>query len=61
MRWTVRKIVDDSASEVSQWTPSRPVVVVVAVVVVVVVAVVVVAVVVVVVRRHRKQPRELQW
>ena len=30
MRWTVRKLADDSASEVSQlWTPSRPVVVVV--------------------------------
>ena len=27
MRWTVRKLADDSASEVSQWTPSRPVVV----------------------------------
>ena len=33
MRWTVRKLADDSASEVSQlWTPSRPVVVVVVVV-----------------------------
>ena len=35
MRWTVRKLADDSASEVSQWSPSRPVVVVVVVVVVV--------------------------
>ena len=25
MRWTVRKLVDDSASEVSQWTPSHPI------------------------------------
>ena len=49
MRWTVRKLADDSASEVSQWTPSRPVVVVVVIVVVVVVG------------HHRKQPRELQW
>ena len=32
MRWTVRNLADDSASEVSQWTPSRPVVVVVVVV-----------------------------
>ena len=31
MRWTVRKLADDSANEVSQWTPSRPVVVVVVV------------------------------
>ena len=54
MRWTVRKLADDSASEVSQCTPSRPVVVVV----VVVVIVVIVVVVVVVGRRRRRSPPE---